>query len=145
VLPSDEHLLINQIHSSLDEMRKLRSQLRSQPAAISQPTTNGKKDSGLALMHRYGLTRREAQVAALLAQGLPNLEIAEELEISAHTARHHIQGVLSKLNVHSRAAAGGGSEADDLTKSNNSLTAGRARCRMRGSGMNPGPRPATMP
>jgi DNA-binding NarL/FixJ family response regulator len=106
VLRSDEHLLINQIRSSLNEMRKLRSQLRSQRAAIFQPSTNGKKDPGITLMHRYGLTRREAQVAALLAQGWPNLEIAEELEISAHTARHHTQRVLSKLNVHSRAAAG---------------------------------------
>jgi DNA-binding NarL/FixJ family response regulator len=49
-----------------------------------------------------GLTRREAQVARLLARGRSNQAIAQELNISAHTARHHTQRILSKLEVHSR-------------------------------------------
>ncbi len=53
---------------------------------------------------RFGLTRSEARVARLIADGLTNTEIAGELTISPHTARHHTEGVLSKLSVPSRRA-----------------------------------------
>jgi DNA-binding CsgD family transcriptional regulator len=53
---------------------------------------------------RYGLTRREAEVARLLARGLSNRALAAELGISAHTAMRHTERVLEKLHVHSRAA-----------------------------------------
>jgi len=54
---------------------------------------------------RLGLTRREAQVARLLARA-SNREIAEQLGISPHTVRHHAENVFSKLGVHSRRAIG---------------------------------------
>ncbi len=54
------------------------------------------------LCRRHGLTRKEARVAVLLAEGKSNTEIADELFISAHTARHHTESVLLKLGVHSR-------------------------------------------
>jgi DNA-binding CsgD family transcriptional regulator len=53
---------------------------------------------------RFGLSPQESRVARLLAQGLSNAEVARQLCISAHTARHHTQRVLSKLEVRSRAA-----------------------------------------
>jgi DNA-binding CsgD family transcriptional regulator len=53
---------------------------------------------------RLGLTRREAQVARLLAGRATNREIAEQLGISRHTVRHHAENVFSKLGVHSRRA-----------------------------------------
>jgi DNA-binding CsgD family transcriptional regulator len=49
------------------------------------------------------MTGREAAVAALLARGASNSKIASELRISPHTARHHTENVLAKLNVHARA------------------------------------------
>ena len=48
------------------------------------------------------LTRREQQVARLLAHRASNQEIAAALGISPHTARHHTERVLSKLGVQSR-------------------------------------------
>ena len=51
---------------------------------------------------RFGLTPREAEVAALLARRLTNREIAEALGISRHTVRHHAERVFTKLGVHSR-------------------------------------------
>jgi DNA-binding CsgD family transcriptional regulator len=54
------------------------------------------------LRARYGLTRREAEVALLLAEGLSNDEIADRLFISTHTARHHTENVLAKLALPSR-------------------------------------------
>jgi DNA-binding CsgD family transcriptional regulator/PAS domain-containing protein len=57
-----------------------------------------------ALCDRLGLTRREAEVALLLAEGLPNAALAERLFISVHTVRRHVENVLSKLDVPNRAS-----------------------------------------
>ena len=51
------------------------------------------------------LTGREAEVLALIRQGLTNREIGERLFISAKTAEHHVGRVLTKLGVKSRAEA----------------------------------------
>lgn len=59
-----------------------------------------------ALAGRYGLTPRQAQVARLLGSGASNREIADRLEISPHTARHHAQSVLNRIGIHSRKALG---------------------------------------
>lgn len=63
----------------------------------------GARTLGLAL----GLTRRQSDVAALLARGLNNSEVADALGISTHTARHHTEKVLQKLNLRSRQEVGG--------------------------------------
>jgi HD-GYP domain-containing protein (c-di-GMP phosphodiesterase class II) len=52
-----------------------------------------------------GLTDRELEVVKLLARGLTNKEIASALDISTKTAGHHVQHVLEKLGVTTRAAA----------------------------------------
>lgn len=54
------------------------------------------------LRRRFGLTPRQAEVAALLAERRSNREIAEALHISSHTARHHTQAVLEALGVDDR-------------------------------------------
>jgi DNA-binding NarL/FixJ family response regulator len=51
------------------------------------------------------LTRREGDVLRLLAQGLDQPAIAKELVISPKTVSSHIQHILGKLGVHSRAQA----------------------------------------
>jgi DNA-binding CsgD family transcriptional regulator len=51
---------------------------------------------------RFGLTRREAQIARLLARRATNREIAEQLDLSPHTVRHHTENLFAKLGVHSR-------------------------------------------
>jgi DNA-binding NarL/FixJ family response regulator len=51
------------------------------------------------------LTRREHEVLTLLAEGRTQAEIAELLVITPKTVGTHIQRVLSKLGVHSRAQA----------------------------------------
>lgn len=48
------------------------------------------------------LTRREAQVSELVAMGLSNKEIAEELVISRRTAEAHVEHILGKLGFSSR-------------------------------------------
>jgi len=51
------------------------------------------------------LTTREVEVLAMLAAGRTTPEIAERLHISQLTARSHIQNILEKLEVHSKAEA----------------------------------------
>lgn len=53
----------------------------------------------------YGLTDREKQVLALIADGLTNAQISERLVISVATVKFHVGGVLSKLGVSSRTEA----------------------------------------
>jgi DNA-binding NarL/FixJ family response regulator len=52
-----------------------------------------------------GLTAREAEVLSLLGEGISNKAIAARLGISEHTAKFHVNAILSKLGVGSRAAA----------------------------------------
>jgi DNA-binding CsgD family transcriptional regulator/tetratricopeptide (TPR) repeat protein len=52
-----------------------------------------------------GLTRREAEVVRLLAEGLRNREIATRLFLSLKTVDHHVTRVLAKLGVHTRGHA----------------------------------------
>lgn len=51
------------------------------------------------------LTPREREVLALLAEGLANKAIAARLGISEHTAKFHVNAILAKLGVDSRAEA----------------------------------------
>jgi len=51
------------------------------------------------------LTTREVEVLGMLAAGRTTPEIADRLHISQLTARSHIQNILEKLEVHSKAEA----------------------------------------
>ncbi len=67
----------------------------------------------LALLRRLGvgqevegpktLTSREHEVAALLAEGMSNAEVADRLFISVRTATVHVSHILTKLGMSSRA------------------------------------------
>ena len=51
------------------------------------------------------LTEREVEILTLVAQGLPNQEIAETLVISERTVRTHVSNILSKLHLANRTQA----------------------------------------
>ena len=52
----------------------------------------------------FGLRGREPQVALLAAEGLSNAAIAQQLRLSAHTVRHYLERVLTRMGLHSRKA-----------------------------------------
>ena len=51
------------------------------------------------------LTEREIDVLKLVAKGLSNREISEELYISENTVKNHVRNILEKLHLHSRMEA----------------------------------------
>ena len=52
-----------------------------------------------------GLTARETEIVRLLAHGLTNREIADQLFIATGTVRRHLENIFEKLDVHTRTAA----------------------------------------
>jgi DNA-binding NarL/FixJ family response regulator len=52
-----------------------------------------------------GLTAREVEVLRLVAQGLTNEHVAEQLVISPRTVNTHLTAIFSKIGVSSRSAA----------------------------------------
>lgn len=65
-------------------------------ATLSQEQTSS------ASARTPALTRREREVARLVAQGLTNRQIALELFVSERTVGHHVSNILKKLNLSSR-------------------------------------------
>ena len=53
-----------------------------------------------------GLTQREVEVLRVLARGLSNKAIAQELVISPKTVANHIEHIYAKLGVSTRTSAG---------------------------------------
>lgn len=51
------------------------------------------------------LTASERSVLGLLARGLPNDEISEQLRLSPKTVRNYVSSIFTKLHVSSRAQA----------------------------------------
>ena len=51
------------------------------------------------------LTARELEVLKLVAKGMSNREIADELFISENTVKNHVRNILEKLHLHSRMEA----------------------------------------
>lgn len=92
--------------------RALRSVLNGQivmpqqfgKAVSSRRNEHGSRPSPAEILARQ-LTPRELEVLALLAEGATSRRIAEELGVSPNTVRTHVQGILSKLQVHSRLEA----------------------------------------
>lgn len=70
---------------------------------LSDMSRNGKgAKRGLEQSQAETLTRRERDIIRIVAQGLKNKQIAEQLSISEITVRHHLTSVFDKLAVADR-------------------------------------------
>jgi DNA-binding CsgD family transcriptional regulator/PAS domain-containing protein len=70
--------------------------------AIFDPAARGRIDP-LVLQEVFGLTRKEAEVATLLANGQELAAIATRLRMSPETARSHLKMIFRKLEVNRQA------------------------------------------
>jgi DNA-binding NarL/FixJ family response regulator len=84
-----------------------------------------------------GLTPREAEVLALLAEGATNAEIAQTLVISTKTVDHHVSAVLGKLGVGSRREAGAAAARLGLLAEGNTRPGGGVPLRVFAQGAKP--------
>jgi DNA-binding CsgD family transcriptional regulator len=93
--------LVERVAALLADVPGLRLAIGSEPAdlllstACAEPPGEG----------NAGLTAREAEVLALLAEGASNKAIARRLGISVHTAKFHVGQLLDKLDAPGRAGA----------------------------------------
>ena len=69
-----------------------------------ESTTASPQASDQALAHAQppALTRREEEVATLVARGFTNRRIASELHLSERTVHAHLRTILKKLGLRSR-------------------------------------------
>jgi DNA-binding NarL/FixJ family response regulator len=65
----------------------------------------GREPAAPPLAPPDGLTQREAEILALIADGLTNTEIAGRLFLSNHTVKTHISRIFAKTGSRDRAAA----------------------------------------
>jgi two-component system nitrate/nitrite response regulator NarL len=68
-------------------------------AAVAPPPAAPPKPES---KRRYGLTSREAQIVAAVADGASNKDIAAHLTIAEDTVKHHMSNIFDKVGVHSR-------------------------------------------
>ncbi|WP_344138224.1 ATP-binding protein [Saccharopolyspora halophila] len=83
---------------SLSQAVDFALELKRQQARSAEPEEN---------VHPMPLTRRERQIADLVAQGSTNKEIAENLVIAQRTVEAHVQNILTKLDFSSRTQIAG--------------------------------------
>lgn len=67
--------------------------------------TAGPAPAAPAAVEVGDLSAREMEVLRLVAQGMPNREIAAALSLSEHTVKSHLANILAKLHLRSRAHA----------------------------------------
>ncbi|MGF6880846.1 putative ATPase/DNA-binding NarL/FixJ family response regulator [Nocardia sp. GAS34] len=80
-----------------------RGQVKGMDAAVAYALGEQTTDAARPSSPSVELTKRERQVAALIAQGLTNKQIAAKLVIAQRTAEGHAEHILTKLGFTSRA------------------------------------------
>ncbi len=81
---------------------------------IVEHAVSGKKTS--KLIESVRMTKRERQVIDLIANGLSNKEIAQELHLSTYTVKSHVHNILEKLAMHTRVQIAGYAHTSERLK-----------------------------
>ena len=70
--------------------------------ALEPPVATTRPSPSQTTTPEAALSKRELEVARLVARGLTNRQIAAELVISERTASRHVEHILNKLGFHTR-------------------------------------------
>lgn len=90
------------------------------PAAEPEESSTSIDDLCQHLGERYGLTKRETELCALLARGRNGRAISEQLTLSYNTVKTHVKHIYMKLDVHTQ------QELIDLVELEREAAVGRA-------------------
>ncbi len=98
------------------EAHRIASRLGAEPlaaeaaAALERAGASLEKHLGTRAATRHaqsGLSRRELEVMRLVAEGLTNRQIAEQLVLSTRTVDMHVRNILTKMRCRTRTEAAG--------------------------------------
>ncbi|MEC4986841.1 MAG: response regulator transcription factor [Oscillatoria sp. PMC 1068.18] len=92
VKPFEPEELVAQVESSL----------RRADRWSSYPNRNSDSASRIQVPENVELTPTETKVVLLVAQGMANREIAQQLNVSQRTIESHVSNMLNKTNLHNR-------------------------------------------
>ncbi|MFK8039331.1 MAG: response regulator transcription factor, partial [Crocinitomicaceae bacterium] len=79
--------------------------LKDEIETLNSSTVTPKSSSGLNIVLHDKLSSREQEILDLLALGLSNKEIGEQLFVSVNTVKTHILSLYNKLDVKNRTQA----------------------------------------
>jgi DNA-binding NarL/FixJ family response regulator len=93
--------------SLLEKSKEIASsiQIRALVADCEQALSKLETPDSLSDLARFGLSSREEDVLKLIAEGMRNQEIAEQLYISINTVQHHVRNILRKTGATNRTGA----------------------------------------
>lgn len=91
--------------SSDDLAKAIRAAVEGMPTLAPEATQILIEQTCRPTRTHFEMTDRELEVLALLADGLNNREIAEQLYVSRSTVKTHVSNILTKLGVSSRTEA----------------------------------------
>jgi len=101
---SSPDTLINAINAVAQRAGWLDPQIARLVLSTVQETDAPQEDDGKS-KNKYGLTKRELEVLALIVEGLSNPEISERLVVSLATTKAHVHSILQKLYLSDRTKA----------------------------------------
>jgi DNA-binding CsgD family transcriptional regulator len=100
----DESEALAHLDVAIPELREMKMQPWLEKAlSLLKPVEHRAPAPTSGIEDTQGLTRREREVARLLAAGRSNREIADTLVITEGTVEVHVKHILSKLGLRSRA------------------------------------------
>jgi len=97
--PLNQELAMQVIHRVASEARQ------EEPAGPQQQTQPPPEEHKRPHQLPHSLTEREVEVLRLIARGLTNRQIAQELVVSKLTVKTHVQRIIAKLGVSDRTQA----------------------------------------
>ena len=71
-------------------------------ALLARLVDNSLQEQASAVIEWNRLTKREREVIQLIAQGMSNKEIAQQLNLATNTVKSHVHNALEKLHVRTR-------------------------------------------
>ena len=104
---SDSQNLINSIETVSEHAAWIDSQIARVVLSNLQNENNENNMSSkkMEAIKKYGLTKKELEVLALIVDGLSNKEISDKLVVSMSTTKAHVHNILQKLYLRDRTKA----------------------------------------